>query len=46
MKEIHVDADPDDVLSLVGSDGDLTDFVPADTGITRYEHAQASTRTW
>ena len=27
MKEIHVDADPDDVMSLVGSDGDLVDFV-------------------
>ena len=35
MKEIHVDADPNDVLSLVGSDGDLVDFIPAHTGIIR-----------
>jgi RHS repeat-associated protein len=36
IKEIHVDADPNDVLSLVGGDGDLNDFIPANTGITRY----------
>ena len=29
LKEIHVDADPNDVLSLVGGDGDLVDFIPA-----------------
>jgi|GEM_PF-1310882 len=28
VKEIHVDADPDDVLTLVGADGDLRDFIP------------------
>ncbi len=28
LKEIHVDADPNDVLSLVGADGDLVDFNP------------------
>ena len=28
LKEVHVDADPNDVLSLVGADGDLVDFVP------------------
>jgi RHS repeat-associated protein len=28
LKEIHVDADPNDVLSLVGTDGDLVDFIP------------------
>ena len=27
LKEIHVDADPNDVLSLVGADGDLVDFI-------------------
>ena len=27
IKEIHVDADPANVLSLIGGDGDLTDFV-------------------
>ncbi len=26
MREVHVDADPDDVMSLVGLDGDLADF--------------------
>jgi len=26
LKEVHVDADPDDVMSLVGEDGDLADF--------------------
>ncbi len=36
VKEVHVDANPADVLSLVGSDGDLVDFVPAHTGIIRY----------
>ena len=41
MKEIHVDADPDDVLSLVGSDGDLVDFVPAQSG----DHSAAGHRT-
>ena len=29
-KEIHVDADPKDVMSLIGSDGDLIDFIPYD----------------
>ncbi len=28
LKEVHVDANPNDVLSLVGSDGDLADFIP------------------
>jgi YD repeat-containing protein len=27
LKEVHVDADPDQVLSLVGADGDLVDFI-------------------
>ena len=36
LKEVHVDADPDDVLSLVGGDGDLVDFFPGHTGIMRY----------
>jgi RHS repeat-associated protein len=27
LKEVHVDADPDQVLSLIGSDGDLVDFI-------------------
>ena len=27
LKEVHVDADPDDVMTLVGADGDLADFV-------------------
>ncbi len=27
LKEVHVDADPDDMLSLVGKDGDLADFI-------------------
>ncbi|MCE9552379.1 MAG: hypothetical protein K8T91_03255 [Planctomycetes bacterium] len=27
MREIHADADPDDVMSLLGEDGDLADFV-------------------
>ena len=36
MKEVHVDADPASVLSLVGSDGDLAYFIPAHTGIVRY----------
>ena len=27
VKEVRVDADPNDVLSLVGSDGDLVDFI-------------------
>jgi RHS repeat-associated protein len=38
VKEIHVDADPNDVLSLIGSDGDLTDFIsppPTDSNIVR-----------
>ena len=30
LKEIHVDADPNDVLSLVGADGDLVDFNPSE----------------
>ncbi len=37
MKEIHVDANPDDVLSLVGADGDLIDFIPAKNHA--HEHA-------
>ena len=28
LKETHVDADPNMVMSLVGSDGDLLDFIP------------------
>jgi len=28
VREIHRDADPDDVMSLVGASGDLADFVP------------------
>ena len=28
VSQIHADADPNDVLSLVGSDGDLVDFIP------------------
>ena len=28
VKEVHIDANPNDVLSLVGSDGDLVDFIP------------------
>ncbi len=28
LKEVHVDANPNDVLSLVGGDGDLVDFIP------------------
>jgi RHS repeat-associated protein len=35
IKEIHVDADPDDVLSLVGGDGDLVDFLPSGAIIPR-----------
>ena len=35
IKEIHVDADPNDVLSLVGSDGDLVDFQPSGAIIPR-----------
>jgi RHS repeat-associated protein len=27
LKEVHVDADPGQVLSLIGSDGDLVDFI-------------------
>ena len=47
IREIHVDANPDDVMSLVGASGDLTAFVPMITRtntpgiyqdlITRYE---------
>ncbi len=36
LKEVHVDANPNDVLSLVGGDGDLVDFIPSHTGIVRY----------
>jgi RHS repeat-associated protein len=37
LKEIHVDGNPNDVLSLVGSDGDLVDFTqaPVDSNIVR-----------
>ena len=28
LRETHIDADPNDVMSLVGSEGDLVDFVP------------------
>ena len=35
IKEIHVDANPDDVLSLVGSDGDLVDFLPSGAIVPR-----------
>jgi len=28
VKEVHVDAQSNDVLSLVGGDGDLVDFLP------------------
>ncbi|QNN23312.1 hypothetical protein HED60_13850 [Planctomycetales bacterium ZRK34] len=30
LKEIHVDADPNEVMSLIGEDGDLVDFIPYD----------------
>ena len=52
VREIHVDADPNDVLSLVGADGDLVDFIPGKITrtntpgvyqklVTRYEGASA-----
>lgn len=30
LKEMHVDADPNEVMSMVGEDGDLIDFIPYD----------------
>ena len=33
MKEVHVDADPNDVMTLVGGSGDLLDFTAAVTPI-------------
>ena len=30
VKEVHIDGDPNDVLSLVGLDGDLVDFDPSE----------------
>ena len=44
MKEVHVDADPNDVLSLVGSDGDLVDFILGNDH--RAPIHRASTGTW
>ena len=47
MKEVHVDANPDDVLSLVGSDGDLVDFIPCHhSGNCLVTTTPAFTRTW
>ena len=53
VREVHVDADPNDVMSLIGADGDLVDFIPGiiertntpgvyQDLITRYEGGDAA----
>jgi len=53
VREVHVDCDPNDVMDLVGEDGDLLDFIPKITRtnspgvyrnlITRYQGAPGGT---
>ena len=46
LKEIHVDADPDDVLSLVGSDSNLVDFLPDRGDYCSAFKREGRTSTW